>query len=502
MSFFLGIDSGTSSVKTALVESEKGILDIASQECLPVYANGFVEIEMNVYWEAVKSCIGELRSRNPEKIKSISAISVSSQGVTFTTVDSKGNDLGNAVVAYDERAKDEAEQIISLFGAQKIFDRTGQPVVSETYEASKLLWVRRREPEKFRAIDKILLVHDYLIYKLTGRFITVPSILSSSLLFDVRKRVWWDEMLDFIGLSPKQLPEISDAGEPVGNISPEVSSETGIPQSALIVAGAIDQLCGMIGIGNIRPGILSESTGSFLAVHTVTTDFFDKKEAGIHNFCGFQKKDFVLIGICPTAGSAFEWIKKIFFDCGGNTPGTYTFENICEKAGAVPPGAEGLLMLSHLAGKGSPSPNPPVKGMFYGFGLGHRQEHFARACMESVAYMLRNNLDVLRDNGLSISKIYSFGGGARSDLWNGIKADVCGLAIESSGGSEPGCLGAAIIAGTGSGIYNSIADGCSALVKRGKIYYPDNENSKKYKKSYENYLKLNKLIDKLYMINE
>lgn len=505
MPYLLGIDSGTSSVKTAVVDAGRGALDTASRECRPVYADGFVEIEMNVYWEAVKSCIGELRSRNPEIVRNISAVSVSSQGVTFATVDSGGNDLGNAVFAYDERARDDAREILSRFGAQRIFDITGQPVVSETFEAPKLLWLRRNELERFRAINKILLVHDYLIYKLTGRFVSVPSILSSSLLFDVRNRAWWNEMLDFIGLSSTQLPEIADAGEPVGNVTPDVSSETGIPHGALVVAGAIDQLCGMIGVGNTRPGILSESTGSFLAVHTVTTDFFVNREAGIHNFCGFQKDGFVLIGICPTAGSAFEWVKRIFFDSGGenaDTPGWDYFGEIIEKAGAVEPGAEGLLMLPHLAGKGSPSPNPPVKGMFYGFGLGHRREHFARAFMESVAYMLRNNLDVFRENGLDIGRIHSFGGGARSDVWNGIKADVCGLTIVTPGFSEPGCLGAAILAGTGCGIYGSIEDGCSELVKKGKMFYPDSDNAEKYEKSYENYLKLNKLIDRFYMTGD
>jgi xylulokinase len=501
MSFLLGIDSGTSSVKTALIDPEKGAVDIVSRECPPVYANGLVEIGMHVYWEAVKSCLRELDSRNPGKMGLISAVSVSSQGVTFTAVDSKGNDLRNAIVAYDERAKEDSDHILSRFGMENIFAVTGQPVVSETYEAAKILWLRRSDPKMFGKIHKILLVHDYIIYKLTGRFVSVPSILSSSLLLDIRKRDWWDDMLEFIGLSRSQLPEIVEAGEPAGSMLDEVSTETGIPPKALVVAGAIDQLCGMIGVGNIHPGILSESTGSFLAIHTITPDFFDKKEAGIHNFCGFQKDTFVLIGICPTAGSAFEWIKSIFYDCSGKNTESKSennFEEIIKKAGSIPPGAEGLLMLPHLAGKGSPSPNPPVKGMFYGFGLGHRKEHFARACMESVAYMLRNNLEVLRENGLDISRIYSFGGGARSEVWNGIKSDVCGLSIESSGAGEPGCLGAAVLAGKGCGIYRSIDEGCSVLVKKGKTFYPNTLKSEKYRKFYENYLKLNKLIDSYY----
>ena len=227
MPYLLGIDSGTSSVKTAVIDPERGIIDTASRECRPVYSHGFVEINMNVYWEAVKSCVSELNARNPGIIGQIRAVSVSSQGVTFTAVDKLGKDLGNAIFAYDERAKKEGREIVSRFGAQKIFEVTGQPVVSETFEAPKLLWLRKNEPERFGAINKILLVHDYLIYKLTGRFVSVPSILSSSLLFDVKKRVWWDEMLvSWFDVPEEEKPAEEEGGEAADSDSaPEIKAE-------------------------------------------------------------------------------------------------------------------------------------------------------------------------------------------------------------------------------------------------------------------------------------
>lgn len=505
MAFLLGIDSGTSSVKVSLFDHEKGMIAGASVPCPPDYGNGHVEIDMSRYWQACKDCIREIASQKPDELKKVRAVSVSSQAVTFVCVDEHGNTPEKAIVAYDERAIVEAREILSEFGEQKIFEITGQPVISETYPASKILWLRKHDPERFANIHKLLFVHDYLIYKLTGKYVCAPSILSSSLLLDVSKRIWWNEMLDFLAISPNQLPDITDAGELVGNITREVSIETGLPPDTAVAAGAIDQFCGMIGAGNIKPGILSECTGSFLVVHTMTPGFFPNQSAGFHNFCSFEKEGFVPIGICPTAGAAFDWIKKTFFENDPalkGFPESDIFGKIIEKASAVNPGADGLIMLPHLAGKGSPSPNPQVKGMFYGFGLGHTRDHFVRAFMESVAFMLKSNIEVLWENGINITEIHSFGGGSKSVIWNHIKADVCGLEVITAGCPEPGCLGAAILAGTGCGVFKTVSEGCGKLVKNGEIFTPDKNNEEKYINPYNNYRKLNKLIDSFYYADD
>ena len=502
MAYLLGIDAGTSSVKAALFDEEKGEVTSAYVECAASYENnGCVELDMEKYWNACKECISTISKKSKLDFKDLKALAISSQGVTFVPVDKHGNELGRGIVYYDTRAQYEAGELIRQFGEDKLFEVTGQPVIWETFEAPKLLWIRKHEPDRFRNIYKILLVHDYLVYKLTGNFICVPPLISSSLLFDIRHKKWWEEMLDFLKLSPEKLPRIYQPGEPAGHISKKASTEIDISPKTLVVAGAIDQTCGMIGVGNIRPGLISESTGSFLAIHTVSCNFFDQRDAGIYNFCNAVENTYALIGVCPTAGSAFNWFKNNFCEKEkeyAEKTGSNIFELLIEKAEKIPAGSDGLIMLPYLSGKGSPGPSPLAKGIYYGFKLHHKKEHFVRALIESIAYMLKSNIDVFKENGFDIKEIRSFGGGSQSKIWNQIKADVCKLPIVTCDYSEPGCLGAAIIAGVGCGIYKSIEEGSRRLVVPGKHYYPDAETSSKYENYYGEFMKFNEIMKSMY----
>ena len=502
MAYLLGIDAGTSSIKAALFDEEKGEVASACVECAVSYDNdGCVELDMEIYWNACKKCISIISQESKIDFKDLKALAISSQGVTFVPVDRHGNELGRGIVSYDTRAKCEADELIRHFGEEKLFEVTGQPVTPETFEAPKLLWIRKHEPDRFRNIHKILLVHDYLVYKLTGNFICVPPLISSSLLFDVRHKKWWEEMLDFLQLSPEKFPRICQPGEQSGHISKKVSAETGMSEKTLVVAGAIDQVCGMIGVGNISPGLISESTGSFLAIHTVSRNFFDQRDAGIHNFCHAVENTFALMCICPTAGSAFNWFKENFCEVEkeyAEKTGSNVFELLIKNAEKITAGSDGLIMFPYLSGKGSPCPSPLARGLFYGFRLHHKKEHFVRALIESIAYMIKSNIDVFKENGLDIKEIRSFGGGSQSKIWNQIKADVCRIPIITSNYAEPGCLGAAIIAGTGYGIYQDIEEGCNRLVLPGKHYEPDPVISGEYENYYGEFMKFNEIMKSMY----
>ena len=502
MAYILGIDSGTTVVKTALFDEERGVVADASVDCTVSFSDEHrSEIDMRLYWEACKECISKISKKEKKHFKDIKAISISSQGVTFVPVGRDGRELRKGIVYYDTRAESEALEIIEYFGEDKIYERTGQPAVSAQMEAAKLLWLRRNEPACYGEIHKVLLVHDYLAYKFTGKFACVQPVLSSSLLLDLRKKIWWEDMLDFIGLSGEKLPEIFRPGDPIGRITREVSAETGISPEALVSAGAIDQVCGMIGIGNIHSGILSESTGSVLAIHTVSDNIFSRRDAGIYNFCNAVPDTYALISVCPSAGATLNWFKDTFCEkekeeAGNN--GTDIFELLLKNADKVGAGADGLIMLPHLAGMGSPAPNMFAKGVFYGFRLHHKKPHFVRSLVESIAYMLKSNVDVFKNSGLKIEGIRSLGGGSKSRVWNQIKADICGLPVITSNFHEPGCQGAAVLAGVGSGIYKNIEDGCSRLVSLAEPLYPKQENLERYEQGYREYLRLNTALKPLF----
>jgi xylulokinase len=502
MGYLLGIDAGTTTVKASLFDADKGALASSSVECSCAFTHDNVaEIDMDRYWSACKECIEKIARLSNVDLKKVKALAISSQGVTFVPVDNRGKPLRNGILTYDNRAQEEAEQLLRRFGEDRIYEITGQPFISSMFEAPKIMWLRAHDPDCFDAIHKLLLVHDYIAFKMSGNYVCVEPVISSSLLFDLKRRKWWDEMLEAIGLPEEKLPAIHKPGDQIGNVTGNASLETGLSEKTSVIAGAIDQVCGMLGIGNIRPGSISESTGSVLAVHSVSNDMFPRKESGIHNFCNALNDTYALISVCPTAGAALNWFKDSFCQAERRKAlesGNDVFDLLVHQAEKVAPGSEGLVMLAHLAGRGSPEPNPLAKGIFYGFRLHHTKAHFVRSVLESVAYMLKSNIDVFGASGLKTEEIRSFGGGSKSRVWNQIKADVCALPVITSRFREPGCLGAAILAGVGCGEYESVEDGCERLVSLEEPLVPNAKNSDRYQSLYKEYQKLDRFMDQIY----
>jgi sugar (pentulose or hexulose) kinase len=477
VAYLLGIDSGTTNVKAAVFDSAGGCLDSVSVECCDVAMCGDrAEIVMRTYWDAVAACIRRIGAQGKVRLADIDALSVSSQGVTFVPVDDRGDEIGRAIYIHDMRAEQEARRILELFGGPTLYETAGQPAVNAMFEAARLLWMRDHEPERFARIHKVLLVHDYLIHRLTGEYVTVPSIQSSSLLLDIGRWSWWPAMLEFIGLSEAQLPRICAHGEAVGRLTPRAAQETSLPPTTLVVTGGIDQVCGMIGVQNTEKGILSESTGSVLALHTLSDAPFPSAGAGVFNFCAFGGRRYALVPFCSTAGAALRWFKEAF--CAEETLHAQAakedvYDVLVREASRVPPGSDGLVMLPYLSGSGSPAPDLRAKGVFYGMTLAHGKAHFLRALLEAVACLLRSNLDALRNAGMEFREIRSFGGGSRSPVWSQIKADICGLPVRPSHVAETGCMGAAVLAGVGSGVYAGIEEGSRALACFDEMILPD-----------------------------
>jgi xylulokinase len=502
MGYLLGIDAGTTMVKAALFDEEKGAVAHTEVDCTLSFSDEKrAEIDMEIYWDACKHCIHNFSTIEHISLSDVSALSISSQGVTFVPIDRQGKQLRRGIFVYDTRAVSEARALVERFGEKEIFEITGQPAITAQFEVPKLMWIRKHEPECFNNIYKILLVQDYLVFKLTGICICVKPIISSSLLFDLKRKRWWAELLDFIDLPEERLPDVYNPGDVVSPISAKASRETGISAKAVVVAGAIDQVSGMLGVGNTVSGIISESTGSVLAVHTVSDSVFAQQDAGIHSFCNAIENTYALISICPSAGTTLNWFKDVFCDSEmehASKTGTNVFELILNGVSDIPAGSDGLVMLPYLSGRGSPKPNMTVKGLFFNIRLDHRKAHFLRALLESVAYMLKSNIEIFKKYGLYANEIRSFGGGSKSELWNQIKADVCSLPVLTSRFQEPGCMGAAILAGVGSGLFENIDEGCKQFVCLNEPVYPNEKNNKIYEEYFERYTRLDETVEPLF----
>ncbi len=398
-----------------------------------------------------------------------------------------------ALVWLDNRAVAESRELGEAFGDKRIYDVTGVPSMAPTWSACKILWWRRNEPDVFAAAHRFLLVEDFLLHRLTGRFVTEGGVHCTSLLYDIGRHAWWDEMLAAVGIDAGRLPELVRPGDDVGSLAPSAAKALGLSRRVRVVAGGMDQGAGAIGVGNIRQGMVSESTGGALTLQasvgrhggdpTRQTPVYVHSAPGSYLYCP----------VCPTGGMALTWFRDHFGAderMRAERDGVSAYDLLTALAADVPPGSEGLIMLPHLMGAFSPEYEPAARGVFFGFTLRHGKGHFVRAVLEAVAFMVRRNVELLAGAGASATEIRSHGGGARSPLWNQVKADVCGLPVVTLEGDDAALRGDAMLGGVAAGIYPDLAAAGRALVATKARFEPDDTAHATYDLAYARYVRL------------
>lgn len=465
MKYLLGIDVGTTSLKAALFDENAVCVKSVTKDYTLETKGDRVEFESSEYVRLTKEAISEI-----SKDFSIYALSIDTQCETLILTDEAGKPLRNAIVWLDNRAAEQAEKIKEHFGEKKVYEVTGQPEITATWPSSKLLWVKENEPDIFEKTKKVFLLEDYLLYALTGRFVTEPTLQSSTIYFDIKKKIWWDEMLDFIGADKSILPEIVPCGTVIGEY-----------EGIKVVTGAIDQIAGAIGAGVIKKGIISEMTGTTMVVF-VPSDSVPEyaPESKIPCHINYDGK-YCLLAWTPTAGIALKWFKNNFCE-------NFSFKELDGLAKDIAPGSAGLTFLPYLCGATMPKYNPNAKGALYGLTMEHTRGHFVRSILESVACMLKESLDYIKAD---CDEIRTMGGGAGSPLWCKIKADMTGKTLVTLENEETACLGSAILAGTATGVYESIEKACDIAVKKNKVYAPGGDD---YTDCYNRYLELDKKL--------
>jgi xylulokinase len=461
----------------------------------------FMEVEPENYWKAFKESSRAVLDESRVSPHDISGIGVSSQGETFVAIDKDGRPLRRAIVWLDNRSKEEAELIKEEFGVDKVYRITGQNEIIPMWTATKILWLKRHEPEVFEKVYKYLLLEDYITYRLTGEFMTDYSVVCSSLLFDISQRKWWDEILDFIGLSEEQLPELRPSGTPVGHVTPEAAKDTGLSTGTLVSTGAYDHAAEAVGVGNIEPGMVTETTGGALAiVATVDRVILDSMRRVPCHHHAIEGRYF-LQPFCPTAGAVLKWYRDNFGLMemeAADRIGVDPYDLLTLEASQSPPGSDGLLMLPHFAGAASPEFNPNAKGILFGLMLHHKKSHIIRSILESIAYMLRRNIEALGELGVNVREVRSIGGGARSRLWNQIKADVLQKPIITVHTEENSALGAAILAGLATGAFTSLKKASESMVSIKERFTPSEVNRDLYERLYKKYVALYSRVEDLF----
>jgi xylulokinase len=497
----LGLDLGLSTVKAGLFAPEGMRLELESEEYRVMAQGGREEATGEIYWAPVVRAIRRLLARWGGDPAQIEAVSVSTYGETVFPLGSGGRLLRPPLAWDDTCARAEADELVEQVGAARVLQVSGQPEVSPIWPVAKLRWLSKHEPDLFRRTVCFLLPGDYIVYRLCNRFVGHHTLWGSSLLLDIRRKAWDEELLAFATVTSARLPELYGAGVAIGTVSHQCGVETGLSTRTAVVTGAMDQMCAAVGAGNLAPGIVTESTGSVLALLvTVPEPVFDM-ETRVPCFIHALPDTFCLLPWNPTGGLTLKWFKDRFAleaasaACGIEED---VYSLLMAEASLVSPGCDGLVMLPHLEGALFPEYNAAARGVFFGFTLGHTRAHFLRAILESVAFMMRRDLDGIHRLGIDASEVRVLGGGAKSRLWSQIKADVLSVPVVVPGQHEAAVLGAAVLAGVGARLHRDIPTAVAAMVRGGERLTPDPANRAAYDAAFDLYVALYESVKHLF----
>lgn len=495
MTLLLGVDLGTTAIKAGLYGFNGELVASATNEQqLATPAAGVVELDLDSYWKGFVDVVRQVVQKTRGGAATIVGLALSVQGETLVAADLDGHALRPAIVWLDNRAAAESEQLQACFGDEAVFKITGQTEMLPTWPAPKILWVRNNEPSIFRAVKKWLLLEDYFIQRLTGDPWCEGSLITSTCYWDLHTQRWWPEMLEAIGIRESQLPPRGESGTAVGSIRPGIAEELSLDHRTVVSLGGLDQACGAIGVGNIRPGIFSENTGAALAVcAAVDRPVLDPSRripCHAHALAGMY-----MLHTFSSGGIVLRWWRDAFArNAGHGDEGSVGYEELMASVASVPPGAEGVMVVPHLQGAMAPDPNPHASAAMAGLRLHHGPPHVVRAILESIAYMVRRNLEAVTDMGLEVREIRALGGGARSPLWKQIEASVTGVPVVVTSCAEPATLGAAMLAGLGAGVFEDVGGAIDSVVRTAAWYDPDPNDRAVYQEGYTRYCELSEML--------
>ena len=495
MNYLLGIDVGTSGAKALLINASRdGEVVASSTKTYPLYTPKplWAEQEPEDWWQATIAAIREIIEESGVDPKQIKGMGLSGQMHGSVFLDANDSVLRPAILWCDQRTQAECNWIMDTVGREKTIELISNPVLTG-FTAGKIIWLRNNEPEVFAQVKKVLLPKDYIRLRLTGEYATEVSDASGTALFNVKKRDWAYEMLDAIGIPKDWMPKAYESPEVSGKINAEAAALTGLKEGMSVVGGGGDQAAGAVGNGIVEAGIISSTVGTSGVVFAFADKPVVDPGLRVHTFCHAVPGKWHVMGVMLSAGGSLRWYRDTFANaesCVARALGRDPYDVMSEEAIKAPAGSEGLIFLPYLTGERTPYPDPNARGVFFGITLRSDRAHFVRSVMEGVAYGLRDSFAILDEMNVPITQVRASGGGAKSDLWRQIQADVTGHDHVTINIDEGPALGVALLAGVGTGIYPSVEKACRSVIKVATTTKADAKTKKVYDKFYPVYQSL------------
>jgi len=458
--YLLGIDIGTSSSSGILVDSDLNVVAMAEATHETSYPQpGWAEHDAEgIWWRDFRRLSQELLDRAEVDASEIASVGVSALHTNMLPLDANGSPLRPAILyGVDTRTQKEIKTLNDRIGTDRILNVCGNQLTFQSV-GPKVLWYKRNEPERFKRTETILDATGYLVYKLTDNY-TIDHANASFFhpLFDLSDLAWHDEMFEAAGLSMDLLPEPQWASDIAGEVTPAAAEATGLAEGTPVIVGTGDSIASLVGVAAVddRDAILMYGTTG--VIYTTLDSAVTTPELWSFPHCLEDK--YVLGGGMATAGAVVRWFKNEFGyeerqRAAESRSGPYELLN--EKAAAVPPGSDGLVMLPYFSGERTPINDNAARGLFSGLTLSHTKGHLYRAVLEGVGYGFRHHLEVMADAGVSPKTVTATGGGAQSQLWRQIVSDITGVTQECVTSPVGSPLGDAYLAGLGAGVFKNL----------------------------------------------
>ena len=474
---YIGIDLGTSAVKLLLMNEAGQILNVVSRTYplefpRPGWSQQNPEDWRKAVWEGIPALLeGFDRAQ-------VAGIGAGGQMHGLVVLDEADRVIRPAILWNDGRTAQQVAYLNETVGKDRLSAWTAN-IAFAGFTAPKLLWMRENEPELFAKIKKIMLPKDYINYLLTGVHSTDYSDASGTLLLDVAKRRWSEEMLELCGLRAEQMPRLFESYETVGTLLPEAARALGLPESVRVAAGAGDNAAAAVGTGTVGEGGCNLSLGTSGTIFISSDRFRVDENNALHAFA-HADGGYHLMGCMLSAASCNKWLMEDIFRTED-----YAAEQAAvsrEKLGRNP-----VFFLPYLMGERSPINDTNARGMWIGMTMDTRREDLTQAVLEGVAFAIRDSLEVAGSLGISIGKSRICGGGAKSDLWLHILANVLNVELERVASEQGPGLGGAMLAMVACGAFASVADACRALVRVSGTVRPDPELAARYAARYRQF---------------
>ena len=482
----MGIDVGTGGTRALIIDEQGRVFSSTTIEHIPFASPkiGWAEQDPQDWWRASCGGIQSAIAQSGLNASEIGAVGLTGQMHGAVLLDENSEVLRPAIIWCDQRSDEQCRWITDRVGARRLIELTCNPALTG-FTLPKLLWVRDKEPDIWAKVRSVLLPKDYVRFRMTGVKATDVADASGMLVFDVSNRCWSDEMLEAGGIDASWLPKVFESPEVTGRVSAAGAAATGLLEGTPVIAGAGDQAAGATGMGIVRPGAVSATIGTSGVVFAATDKPALDPGGRVHTFCHAIPGRWHVMGVTQGAGLSLRWFRDQFGS--GADDGRDPYERLTEEAAKAPPGCDGVMWAPYLMGERTPHLDPFARAALVGLSAGHTRAHVIRAILEGVVFSLRDSFLIFDEMGVPVETIRLGGGGARSQLWRQIQADIYGKTVEIVEAEEGAAYGAALLAGVGGGQWSSVDEACDSVVRVAACVPPIPENAAVMDRQYESF---------------